>query len=232
MGSKPTTCPHGITPKNKCKKCNNERQKQWRKKNPEKRKKIRQNFHQKHREKELQYSKEYYRKHRKEILERAKLWGKQYRATHRDKLQKYFKNYHEKNRERKRQYHKEWYKRSRRKVLQYQKDYCSSPEVKEKRRKYSRDRYNYYKQKVRNVLGTKCAICGREGIEQNKLGKPFICYHEIHGKPHRCDFEYILKHKEDFICLCWKCHRIIHRLAIDFDKLEIYIEFAKKIIEE
>ena len=74
------------------------------------------------------------------------------------------------------------------------------------------------KLEVQRILGYKCALCNST--------KGRIEYHEIHGKRHTESFAYILKHIEDFVPLCWKCHRTIHFFAKMKDK-----EKAKELIK-
>lgn len=60
------------------------------------------------------------------------------------------------------------------------------------------------RQKVIDLLGKSCILCGSEYK---------IDYHEIHGKKHSRWNKYFIEHKEDFIPLCRICHRSLHKLA-------------------
>ncbi len=60
-------------------------------------------------------------------------------------------------------------------------------------------------QEIREKLGGKCVICG---TRHRKL-----CAHEIHGRKHTDSVYWILKHLEDFVLVCWRCHTVISTIA-------------------
>jgi hypothetical protein len=59
------------------------------------------------------------------------------------------------------------------------------------------------KQKVIELLGDSCKVCG---------SKKDVQYHNIKLTKHPTNSSYILKHVEDFVCLCRICHRTKHGL--------------------
>ena len=162
-------------------------------------------------EHQRQYMKEYYRKNKEKILKYRK---------------KYWKSYYQKNRFKIRP-------KTREVELRYcvrcnnpflskhpHKKTCSIKCSKELRIKGNKHRLKiwcaknpkrkkqYYKKHRENLriqlnlaIGNKCFICN---------SKTNLNYHEIHGKKHVARFSQILKNKENFICLCSKCHRKIH----------------------
>jgi len=147
---------------------------------------------------------------------------------------KYMKEYYEKNKERikkyRKEYHKKYYQENKEKLKEYARKYRKSPQGKEMLRKYFRKRRKKLKQKLIEKLGTNCAFCGKKlDFKENKFGRPKFVFHEIHGKPHTCRYGYVLKHIEDFVPLCWKCHRTIHWLGKNFDKKEIFLKYAEMI---
>jgi len=59
------------------------------------------------------------------------------------------------------------------------------------------------RQKVIELLGKSCVLCGSEYK---------VDYHEIHGKKHTCWNQYFIDHYKDFVPLCRKHHIALHRL--------------------
>lgn len=148
-----------------------------------------------------------------------KLYNKLYLERWRDKKEnrEYIKKY-------KRKYNREHPE----KVKAWQKTWNikrqNTPKIREKYIRYSREWRKSQIKKLKNLIGDKCIIC--DSAEN-------IIFHEIHGKSHKSASQtlYVEKHWKDFIPLCFRCHRAIHQLADNMDKLEIYIEFAEKIVE-
>jgi len=70
-------------------------------------------------------------------------------------------------------------------------------------------------QKIMDITGDKCIACGKQKpIPQYLSGqKRRISFHEIHGKKHKDNPWYILKHLEDFVPLCQSCHTSLHKVA-------------------
>jgi predicted HNH restriction endonuclease len=77
-------------------------------------------------------------------------------------------------------------------------------------------------EKVKSILGDSCCVCGTKPIE----GKRRIGFHEIHGKSHKENPYYILKHLSDFVPLCHQCHKSLHRV-LRFIELQSLIKRAK-----
>jgi len=71
---------------------------------------------------------------------------------------------------------------------------------------------------IREIFGDSCAICGNK---QN------LNYHEINGKKHPYNtlakLKYILAHREDFLLLCYECHKAVHYLLKKKIKVEVLL---------
>lgn len=59
------------------------------------------------------------------------------------------------------------------------------------------------------IFGTECYLCER---------KINVGLHEIHGLKHDLSFTQALavKHPEDFVRLCYPCHKAVHWIMIHF----------------
>ncbi len=55
------------------------------------------------------------------------------------------------------------------------------------------------------LFGTTCVLCNKNPVKRVQI-------HEIHGKRHPRRLKYYLEYKEDFVCLCYRCHRMVHRM--------------------
>lgn len=83
--------------------------------------------------------------------------------------------------------------------------------------------YEKHKAKVDQILGIKCVICG---------GTHRLTCHEIHGKPHTTRKNYILEHPEDFIRLCFYCHRALHYLSTQTDvPIDVLLVELRELIQ-
>ena len=113
------------------------------------------------------------------------------------------RKYYSKNREKSLNREKEWY-------------YYNKYQLLERRQKLMA--------KARKLIGDKCLFCGK--LWNPSLPKLFA-FHEIYGKKHELCPQIHLKHPEDFIPLCFHCHRMLGRLkmAKDNGKLEIVLKF-------
>lgn len=67
---------------------------------------------------------------------------------------------------------------------------------------YQKKRDERIRKELFALIGKICILCNSNPQK--------IIYHEIHGKPHDTHPYYILKHYQDFVPLCHKCHRTIH----------------------
>ena len=88
------------------------------------------------------------------------------------------------------------------------------------------------RQKVINLLGCRCALCGRECQEGDARGPFGLQFHEKNHKRHpSCDWWYILKHITDFIPLCHRCHIIVTQMhvvfGVTFDELKAWLDSRK-----
>ena len=94
--------------------------------------------------------------------------------------------------------------------------------LKEKKEWYTKYRVETKKQVV-SILGIKCSICEKSTKK--------ILFHEIHFKKHQINYPFILKHLEDFIPICYKCHLVLHGLKLlspkQRDNLVIALEKSK-----
>jgi len=57
-------------------------------------------------------------------------------------------------------------------------------------------------EKLKKEIGSNCIVCGSE--------KRTIYYHEKKFAKHSYSKAYILSHKNDFVPICFRCHRTIH----------------------
>lgn len=92
--------------------------------------------------------------------------------------------------------------------------------------KYERSSEN--RKKAIQIHGTRCMVCDFDFEEvYGELGKDFIEVH--HTKPlSSLEQEIVINPKEDLVCLCSNCHRMIHRRR---DKI-LSVEELKEIMEE
>jgi len=144
---------------------------------------------------------------------------------------KYNQEYYKKNRTRlltdwkKRYYNPETYG-TRKSVLEYQKRYRKTH--KKKIKEANKKHHILKREELNKIFERKCFICGNTG--NNRWGRGELPLHEIHGKKHQSNPNYMIKHKENFVPLCWKCHKVIHRLAELTDmEIEEILKFVKLI---
>lgn len=92
--------------------------------------------------------------------------------------------------------------------------------------KYERSSEN--RKKAIQIHGTRCMVCDFDFEEAyGELGKDFIEVH--HTKPlSSLEEEIVVNPKEDLVCLCSNCHRMIHRSK---NKI-LSVEELKEIMEE
>lgn len=63
------------------------------------------------------------------------------------------------------------------------------------------------RQKIDDVLGIKCIICGCTLKDRKRSA-----LHEIHGEEHSYSLSYILNHIDDFVRMCIRCHYTLHSI--------------------
>jgi hypothetical protein len=97
--------------------------------------------------------------------------------------------------------HKKWYKNNKESVLE-----------RNLRRRL------LIKNRIEEIIGKYCSICGKDNE----------CFHEIHGREHVHSYKYILDNINDFVPLCYKCHKGLHVIK-SFNKIENKNE--RKLIE-
>jgi hypothetical protein len=119
------------------------------------------------------------------------------------------------DKEKKREYDKRYYEKHRSERIAKTKAYFKKY-VKEHRiyqNQYNKKRMN----ELYSLIGNTCFICG---------SKEHICFHEKHGLNHEkyhgsCGYPYYLQHHEDFIPLCYQCHKLVHGLKRNVDKVKL-----------
>ena len=125
---------------------------------------------------------------------------------------------------------------------EYQKNWLNNPnhpERKDAHRKRTRknQRTYYQRHKLEHYLYQKDYIIKHKGERRKKLleligNKCFVCgeikhimFHEIHNKRHPISMKYYFYHLKDFIPLCYRCHRTLHTIILNF------VEWTNKISE-
>jgi hypothetical protein len=118
---------------------------------------------------------------------------------------------------------KKWHQKNREYLKLYLRKYRKEhPNLYWKYIESERKTYERVRKKINDLLGSKCKICGSTCN--------LVC-HEIHGKRHSTNANYILIHIEDFVRLCSQCHRMVHYLAKNKNvNLEILIRFKSIIL--
>lgn len=94
------TCPHGVTPKRKCKICQKLRRKEWHKRNKDKQKIAGRKYREKNKEKIAKEQRDYYQKHRDELLANRREYYIKNRERELARSKKYFKANHQRCMER------------------------------------------------------------------------------------------------------------------------------------
>jgi hypothetical protein len=117
----------------------------------------------------------------------------------------------EKNKERKKKNARDWYKRNR--EYARARDWNWEQKNKERIKKYESKRRKRLLKIAQEKVGKRCSICD---------GTKRVCFHEIYGKDHNHNLEYIIAHSEDFVSLCNYCHsgfiHYAHRHNVDMEK--------------
>jgi len=91
------------------------------------------------------------------------------------------------------------------------------------------------RQKVIGVLGNRCNLCGRICIDEPRKANS-LEFHKRDYKPHPPSYWwYILKHPDEFLPLCKKCHGVIHYLkrvfGISYEEIKFWVDSRKIGIE-
>ena len=150
------------------------------------------------------------------------------------------KRYYEKNRERILAKQREYYERRKdyikaKRLAYYHKNRKAILEGRkqEKVRKRKNASQRRWRRKQKNnllkIIGDECVICH---------SKERLVFHEIYGKPHEYvnsskKTEYILRHKEDFVTMCFKCHGALHNLAKKENvDIKHFVELLLKLMEQ
>jgi predicted HNH restriction endonuclease len=110
----------------------------------------------------------------------------------------YHKEYYETFKRKHPNYNKEQYRKHKAKKTEYARSHKAEHKILVKRRE------GELMEIIRAKIGSKCFVCN---ISEK------IHYHEIHGKRHRDDKQYIANHVKDFIPLCCYCHHLVHKIA-------------------
>lgn len=98
--------------------------------------------------------------------------------------------------------------------------YCSRSCAKMAQKRQVKKLYGTLKKRVEKILGINCIICD----------SPKRYYHEIRGKPHKNNnYRYIMEHIEDFVPICYTCHRCLHYiLNLDRKNYKNFLELLIK----
>lgn len=72
-----------------------------------------------------------------------------------------------------------------------------------------------------HIIGKSCILCN---------SKEKLLFHEIHGQKHPDDLTYILKHHENFVTLCKRCHLGFH-LTTD-SNTEKFVQLKNKLLSD
>jgi len=145
-----------------------------------------------------------------------------------EKRRQYNREWRKKNRERYLRNQRRWQKENRDKCREYQRRYRAKHRG--RYNKYSREKNKQLRQRIRNILGNKCVVCGYTPLpisSKKKFKGARLSCHEIHGRPHKDNPWYILNNIGDFILICEFCHRALHlyhRYKNKIEELEKYLE--------
>jgi len=113
--------------------------------------------------------------------------------------------------------YKKWYAKNRKRKSELAKKYNHAhPEV---HRRAWQKLWKKFQIERDKIFGTNCSLCNGRTKR--------MCLHEIHGKSHLRNPYFILKHKEDFQILCWKCHQMVHRFLDKKVNLEKFLELVQ-----
>jgi hypothetical protein len=174
------------------------------------------------------------------VRENARIRAKRYGKLHPERLKESHRKTWQKYRNQYINHHKEWYRKNQESVLKQKKEhyYANINEMRTRSRKFYQDNreriliekqvlYEELRDKIDKKMGAKCVFCGRGRNET------IISYHEIYGREHPYyglhGLLYVLSHIDDFITLCFDCHRAIHFIARRLNHVEQIFEYAKRI---
>jgi len=91
---------------------------------------------------------------------------------------------------------------------EYWKDKPKKRQTKKQKNYKAKKTYSENRQKLLNLIGDKCLICG---------STKRLIFHEINGKNHLTNgtsaFIYYFDHYKDFITLCYFHHKFLHQFA-------------------
>lgn len=109
---------------------------------------------------------------------------------------------------------KRYYEKNREKEIAKNKDYYRKH--KEKVRLYQNEQNKKKMRELRVLIGNKCFICDSD---------KHIMFHQKYGINHEYrgsnGYRYYLEHYEDFIPLCYLCHKLTHGLKRNMDKAKL-----------
>lgn len=102
------------------------------------------------------------------------------------------------------QAHLESMKKWRARNKKHTRKYDAQPWRRANHRAYIKKQYNEMRAELFLTIGKQCVFCKHSGR---------IYFHEIHGKPHLANMNgltYMRKHADDFVPLCYNCHKAVH----------------------
>ena len=146
---------------------------------------------------------------------RARDW----RINNPERYKKMHQDYYQEHKEEWKIHGQNYYQTHKEEISVWGKDYHQKHKV--HRNEYDREWKRKLREILRNEIGSKCVICGKE---------PKVpIYHEKNFKPHlgltskhsgESNPKYILDHKEDFVPLCRLCHTTLHRVHNYLEKFK------------
>jgi len=156
-----------------CKKCKSEYEKEYNKKNKEKRNKSSKNWRENNKEKKKEIDRKYYENNKEKI----KKYQKEYREKNIDKIRKQDKIYRENNKEKIREYREKnkekiqkWREENKEKIRENQRKYYKNDKKKyrEKRLKYLFGITLKEYDKMLKEQNSRCVICGTKKVGRNQ----------------------------------------------------------------
>jgi len=115
---------------------------------------------------------------------------------------------YQRNIEHYREYRREYYKRNRVEMLRKQKERLKDPIKRKKRNETVAALQRQWSSKFKELFDNRCILCGKDlsAVKTNEWA-----VHELFGRPHsyhrnRKQYEFLVKHKDDFRLFCSECH--------------------------
>jgi len=189
-------------------------------------------FYQEHKEEKKRKAKEYRQEHREELRkyyqehrEELRKYGREYNRKYKEKKRKYEEKYRREHVEALKRYHREYYQKHKEQRKEYDEEYYQ--EYKEERKKWHREHHKEQRRQVFLLLGGECLLCGLDKEKKLVIHKKDG---ESHEKAAACLLA--LKNSDDFVLLCYSCHKGIHwlmkYLKMSWEQLYVLLINIKK----